>query len=357
MVMKEMLFRVDGNSKIGMGHIMRCLSIADAAKCSDFNCIFILSDVNCVKIVQERGYETIVLNTNYNELDSEDVQIRLLIKEKDCDVFFVDSYFVTYQYLSKVYMFLKEKNSLLVCMDCNADFTYPCDVLINYNIYGPSKRNFFEERYRNSKYTIPLLLLGTEYVPLRQEFYNMSIRNVHEKAEKVLISTGGADWEQLTLEIVNQIICQKSELEFHIIIGCLNRDRYKIENICANVENIILHYDVKNMKALMQEMDVAVSAAGSTLYELCATQTPTITYILADNQIMGAQQFSKHGVMINAGDISQLGSIKLSKNIIFLVNDLVNDYSARCDMSKKMKEIVDGNGAYKIVKELVSIYP
>lgn len=52
----------------------------------------------------------------------------------------------------------------------------------------------------------------------------------------------------------------------------------------------------------MQKCDIAISAAGSTLYELCATGIPAITYTLADNQLIAAEQFDKQGIMLSAGD-------------------------------------------------------
>ena len=66
--------------------------------------------------------------------------------------------------------------------------------------------------------------------------------------------------------------------------------------------NAVLHINEHNMSALMQKCDIAISAAGSTLYELCATGIPAITYTLADNQLIAAEQFDKQGIMLSAGD-------------------------------------------------------
>ena len=107
------------------------------------------------------------------------------------------------------------------------------------------------------------------------------------------------------------------------------------------------------MSEIMRECDVAVSAAGSTLYELCACGVPTVTYVFADNQINGADEFSRLGLMINAGDIRETNYE--CDSILYSLRKMIEDSEIRTSISYKMKSVVDGNGAERIIKYLYSI--
>lgn len=133
----------------------------------------------------------------------------------------------------------------------------------------------------------------------------------------------------------------------------MNQDLPVIQQLMAGEDNIFIHYNVNNMAELMSECDAAISAAGSTLYELCATQTPTITYILADNQILGAESFERNGVLKNAGDVRVLGAERLSCRLIRDAVGLCDDYAERCRIARRQRMLVDGRGAEKVMKWLM----
>ena len=102
------LFRADANTNIGMGHIMRCLSIADAlaANHSEPTIVsgkqsikFVLADVSVAELIKSRGYEPIILHSHYTDMDSENSSWTTLADSIDADLVIVDSYFVTEAYL------------------------------------------------------------------------------------------------------------------------------------------------------------------------------------------------------------------------------------------------------------------
>ena len=99
--------------------------------------------------------------------------------------------------------------------------------------------------------------------------------------------------------------------------------------------------------------DLAVSAAGSTLYELCACGTPAVTYALADNQLPGADAFHRAGIMISLGDIRADMDNPIEK-IMESIWVLSGDLSKRKEISRRMQGVIDGNGAKRIVEKLLS---
>ena len=339
------IFRADGNNSIGSGHVMRCLSIADAAKRAGERCVFVTSGEEFLSVIFSHGHECIVLNTKYTDMNAELNSFLPIIYKCNPSMLFVDSYFVTDFYLQRLWESMKKCNGKLVYIDDVLAFPYPCDALINYNIFGPDKKEEYHSLYGKEKIPTPKLFLGTLYAPLREEFQNLPDRIIKRQAQNILISTGGADFEHLTIELIKEVKKCRSLYTFHFIIGAVNQDKEMIHEISGDVPHIILYDNVTQMAKLMSCCDLAISAAGSTLYELCATQTPTITYILADNQIPGAEGFSKHHILESAGDIRDLGSANLSRLLVERAVGLANDYERRIRISSRMKTVVDGNGA------------
>lgn len=347
------LFRADGNSDIGLGHIMRCLSIADATRCFKEHCVFAMADDRLKCLIELHGYESVVLNTKYFNMESELDQMESWIRYYKPSVLFIDSYAVTKKYLMSIRQMMHQVNGVVLYIDDLLSFAYPCDYLVNYNIYGSNMSEVYERLYFDESITFPKLLLGTLYTPLRYEFQGLPRRIVKKYAADILISTGGADSEHITVELVKAIkLLEQKFYTFHVIIGAMNQDAEKIEKLTDGISNIVLHRNVNKMSYLMQYCDVAVSAAGSTLYELCATQTPSITYILADNQMPGAEGFEKYGILKCIGDVRELGTEILANMLLESALKLCNDYNERCRIVKNMSTVVDGYGVQRILKAL-----
>ncbi len=352
-----LLFRVDGNPDIGAGHVMRCMSIADTALEEGKKSIFITASTDFENVITQHGHESQILDTNYTDLLPELGQIRRLIETYNPDALIVDSYYVTYDYLAFLQQFCHEMGSKLVYMDDVLAFAYPCDILVNYNIYGPEKETDYNRLYSAGKLNLPMLLLGPKYAPLRSEFRNIPKRKLRENVQNILVSTGGADPEHMSLKIVETIKEYEKKEQildacFQFVIGAMNEDKEKIEEASEGVSRIELHYNISNMSELMRFCDIAISAAGSTLYELCATQTPSNTYILADNQILGAENFERHGLIKNCGDVRDSSPKELSEKLLEETIKLAKDYRERKQTAIRMGEIVDGYGAKRIVNEV-----
>lgn len=346
------LFRVDGNSIIGIGHVMRCLSIAEEYKKNGQKCIFITAGDESKHIIESHGFADITLNTKFDNMESELETLISEIGELKITQLIVDSYYATEKYMSELWQYCSKYSITLIYIDDLINKPKRCDVLINYNIYANEKE--YQSLYGG--YGCPKLLLNTEYVPMREEFQNIPNRINNNLVKNILISTGGSDSQEIGLQLLKTIIsCNKLRMyNFHFVVGAMNVNYDIMKNLSQNINNIYIHIDVKKMVELMQKCDIAISAAGSTLYELCATQTPTITYVLADNQVQGAQEFEHRGILKCAGNNFQKNTEILINNIIELTIELCENYKEREEISEKMGTVVDGNGTKRIIKLLNS---
>ena len=340
------IFRTDGNPQIGAGHIMRCLSIANKAKDMGENCLFIVSSDHFQNVITDNGHIIENLKSDYSRMEPGDILPALDAYEPS--TVFVDSYFVTEKYLSDLHAKCRKIKATLVYVDDRCTSPYSCDFLLNYNIFAG--RDDYEKLYSGGEN--PVFLLGPSYAPLRKEFQGNDRRIVLQQVENIFVSTGGADPEHFTIDIVEKA-AETTKFAFHFVVGMMNPDRKKIMEMTEEYKNIIVHENVKRMDELMRSCDVAISAAGSTLYELCATQTPSITYVLADNQIPAAEEFDVREIMKNCGDNRELGNKELASKLVKDAVSLADNYEERERISQLMGAVVDGNGASRILEQVL----
>ncbi len=346
----KLLFRADGNPSIGAGHVMRCLSIADAAMDKGIESIFVTAGDEFANTIRNRGVRHIVLGSAYRNMDDELPYLIQIIDDEQPVALIVDSYFVTDSYLGKIRQTMHAVGGRLIYIDDVLSFPYPCDTLINYNIYADEEA--YVELYAG--YSLPEMLLKTDYAPLRREFRVAAEKRLvrADRGRQILVSTGGADFEHLMIELVRAAKKVKKDHTFHFLIGAANEDRNLIVSEAAGESNLILHENVTNMSELMLSCDAAISAAGSTLYELCACRIPTVTYILADNQIPGARGFEHSDIMKCAGDIRETGAVKLSARLIDMALELCDNESERVLIAERQGSVVDGKGAERMIEHI-----
>ncbi len=337
--------RADANEIIGTGHIMRCLSIAGELQKQGESVTFLVADERCKKLVKDMHFKVICLDSVWNHLEQEIKQLVRIIKENRVSMLLIDSYYVSDLYLRTVGMYTKTA----YIDDLNA-FVYPVDLLINYNIYADAAD--YVDRYQraglNTKFAI-----GTEYVPLRDEFIGLQ-REVRQSVSKILITSGGADTYNVVGNILSAIE-QRSwfgQMEYEIILGRFNTYTNILKKQWGHYKNIHLLQNVSRMSDYMKLCDVAVTAGGVTTYELCASGIPSVMYTLADNQYQIAKTISKRKVIPWVGDVRE-EMIDCMKKIAGQLEEYMSSTTLRKENSQKMQKLVDGYGCKRLARRIL----
>ncbi len=335
--------RVDANTEIATGHVIRCLTIADEIQRRGREIVFITADHCADELIHSRGFESICLNSKWNDLSSEIPIIIKLIKSRKISEILIDSYFVTYKYLQWLCQYIK-----VIYLDDLGKINYPIDVLVNYNIYAHEISYKKLIGFNNTKF-----LLGEKYTPLRREFYNIQ-RSYRDSLKAVLISTGGADKYNIAENIIKNILKESyfSNIQFYVISGSLNHNRLSLVELSRQNRNIHICENISIISELMCRCDIAISACGTTMYELCACGLPVITFSFADNQIPGANGFAKKMLAFNCGDY-RYDTKKTIYNIKNNLKKLIYNSSLRKEMYENARKLVDGKGAIRIVDEIM----
>lgn len=329
--------RADMNEQIATGHIMRCISIADALTVAGEAVTFILADEQAVDLLKQRGYDAIVLHTDWNHMEEEFPALSHVIEKNQIKKLLIDSYQVTPTYLSEV--------SRLVTtfyMDDLNKFDYPVNAVICYANYY--KKFHYKMNDRKTEY-----LLGTKYVPLKKSFWDCKPKNISAKAEKILILTGGSDPYNVSGQLLNAM--NKDEFKsIDVICGRYNTNYNALAELYRKYKNIKFHRAINNVEEYMQKADIAISAGGTTLYELCACGMPTISYAFADNQLDNVKQFQEDGLIDYAGD-ARIDDI--AENVNQYLKKYQDDWQLREKKSEKMQKMVDGKGAMRLAEALM----
>lgn len=328
--------RADGNKVIATGHIMRCLSIADAAREKGEDTTFLLADTEAVALLKERDYPYLVLGTKWDNMEAELPVLKRLIREKGIKKLFIDSYQVTFRYLEEL---TKEVETLY--LDDTGSFSYPVSGIICYATY-------WRDYYGKPKTAKTVLYMGTDYVPLRKEFMGLAPKKIKDQVENLLLLSGGTDVYGI-LETLLERIKKDNYKRIDVICGSYDTN---YENLCRkyrNFEQIRIHSGVTQMRKYMEAADIAVTAGGSTLYELCAVGTPAISYSLADNQLANVRQFQKDGIIEYAGDVRKDDVAEAVSGYLELYR---KNRPLREDRARKMQALVDGCGADRIAEIL-----
>lgn len=321
------------NMTIATGHVMRCLAIADEFLSHGKKSTFIVADKMAADFIRSRGYDTILLHSDYDKMESELEELKSLIEKYSIEELIVDSYSVTDKYFKE----LKKVTHVTYIDDMNS-FFYDVKRIIAPGNWIPK-----EEYYKRYEGSDVLLCLGTSYVPLRKEFYE-PVGN-HDKAD-VMITTGGTDTYEMALRLLDRI----SELhgEWRVVAISSNekvQDKYK-----TGYENISVLSGISNMAEIMTGSKTAISASGTTLFELCACAVPTVCFSFADNQLEFAGTMGREGIMEYAGDARKSSTIV--DDIIEKIEFLMYNDEKRRELASRMVKLVDGMGTYRIYKEI-----
>ncbi|MCI8528292.1 MAG: UDP-2,4-diacetamido-2,4,6-trideoxy-beta-L-altropyranose hydrolase [Lachnospiraceae bacterium] len=367
--------RADGNAKIGAGHLMRCMAVGEelALSVGREEIYFLCADTQSAALAKDHGFQTFVLGTDYQNMESELPLWRELTEKLSAEkgagagrlVILIDSYYVTEPYLEAL-----GRIGHTVLMDDFGTHCYPVDCIINYN--APAEVGAYRELYRGKD---TRLLIGCDYIPLRRQFraaeqvpcekafgiweqlqtekevgiVSEKGCKIRETARKVLITTGGGDSENIAEKILKKLY--ESYLEFHLVIGQFSPHFQEMKELEKTYANIYIHYNVENMAALMKNCDIALTAAGSTVYELAAVGVPMICFSYAQNQEMLAEYMGREHIAGYAGPWHKNWEETLER-MENVFQNLIADNRLRVEYSMRERAMVDGYGAERIARML-----
>ncbi|WP_440903922.1 UDP-2,4-diacetamido-2,4,6-trideoxy-beta-L-altropyranose hydrolase [Catenovulum sp. SX2] len=290
------VFVVDINPKIGAGHFMRCLALAQAAKNQQIDCVFICAESNiqyAEKILQAdfllAGYPS--QKTELQPQQGLDELLAKYLDESSHKVVFLDGYHYAADFKQQLQQSCQQLAATLVQIDDNADCPpYLADYIVN-----PSVNLQTVPDYSNWL-AMDKVIAGDEFRLLRQEFSEQALVAVDGR-QGIVITLGGTDPLELTWPVIQA--CEKSLEQSQQISVVIGQNYPHAEQLKAQINQLPAHinyvYAPENMAALLASAKFVISAAGSAQFELFAMQTPAILLVVADNQVRNTEVAKKQG--------------------------------------------------------------
>ena len=334
---EAMIFiRTDSNSVISGGHVMRCIAIAQALVEKGKQVCFLLSDDNAADILEEKNLSHVVLHTNWENLEEGVESTIELMKDYKESILLIDSYNVTKRYVELVkrwgivgYLGSKKENL------GNIDFIINYNLKIDYDFY---KKNY-EKRTK--------LLLGPEYAPLRKEFQT-TIPMYREEVKNILITTGNTSKDNAIEKILLAIYSEISEnIIINVVIGRMFENVEILYKRYNAIQTVHLYENVTELAPLMKKCDLAISANGTTVYELAALGIPIISFAMVEEQVESAEALSAAGVVAYCGKYYSDEELCVNQ-IVKKVKYFIEHNGERIHMAQKAHAKIDGNGCRRI---------
>lgn len=353
----NIFFRTDASVKIGTGHVMRCLNLAEGLKKRGINVEFICREHpgNLIKFIRQKRkfpvhsislkhgidqtLESQSLHASWlgatKQLDAESTLRILKEKNQSIDWLIVDHYAIDHIWETNMKGFVKN----IFVIDDLADRLHDCNLLIDHGIFPNS-----EERYKDLVPKYCKKLLGAKYALLDPEYANFRKKTLPRKNfNNLLIFFGGSDLENLTgrsLDLITDLTYPK--LNVDVVLGTNNPHKRTIKKKITHLPNVTVHEALSSLIELMLKADFSLGGGGITTYERMCLKLPSIVVAFAGNQEVVAKYLHQKHIQY-----------KLKKD--FGEKDLKRSFDEVKSIDLNlMGKIIDGQGTERVSMELLN---
>lgn len=325
----HLIIRADGGSSIGYGHLIRTGALADRVLEADGQVTFVTRTPKATQEVCPSNVDIVTLESERDHPDFLD-----WLADNHLDMVLVDSYEIDTGQQQDIY----DKVPRLALILDDSRFTIRADVFINGNVHASE----LEYDWIGTK---PEWCLGTDYLLLRKSIrkLNREKPRFHERAERAIVLMGGSDIRATTSTVVRSF--EDTDLRVEVIIGPGFQNQASIEQAVSETEadmEILEH--PSDLPKRMFRADLAVSACGSTIYELLALGTPTIGIPQAANQEPIAKALADKEVIVPLNNIDRLSG---------KIDMLAQDDDLRRSLCQRGQSLVDGQGVHRVYHTLM----
>lgn len=331
----KIAFRVDASKDIGIGHLMRCLALSEELRRRGHVCSFLLKTANPeviqrIKKFQWTSHRIPPKITLQQDLDA---VIKYAI-DHEVDWMITDHYQIDSSYVKEI----KHQGFHVMSIDDTAQMHYYSDIVVNQNI-GAEKLTFSVEPYT-------ALLLGPSYVMLRDELLMRTKKKDNAAVKKILITLGGTDSDNFLLYILQSLEGAIKDVDILAVIGPFNPHLTILQAYQKKTDmQLNLIQSPTNMADIYLQSDFAISAGGSSCYELAYFGIPNLIITVADNQLTIANELDRQRVGAYLGEKNEIQKEHLKDK----VKELLKNQSLRKQMSQNGRMLVDGKGKERIV--------
>lgn len=338
--------RADGNAVIGMGHMMRCLTIASALREAGSDVIFLTGASSFIEPLCKNGFRAIKLQCGgFGLQDAKDMVS--IFEEENITTILVDSYQVSAEYFKWLHQFVQ-----IVYIDDLNLFDYEIDAVINYNIEAKA------DQYKDDVFVKRKVYTGIQYFPLRRDLWTGRKDRVSKLVHSVLLTTGSTDPCECAKQILSSIDpkCYQNII-FRVLLGAFYPTPYCEELAeafggCKNLEFLPWGQDMAQVYA---KSDIVIAPGSTTVYEALSLNVPCITFQFVDNQNAQCIYLDRLGLANWAGRYDLDSERQKTNDKMRRLFDAALKYDIRLGQYQRFSKLLDGRGLDRIVQAVKEV--
>lgn len=337
----SVLFRADAYGEIGLGHVKRCLAMAQALRVEGTDCAFLCFDDPAARdALEPHDFPVEWLTGKVNEGGDRTETLTTASRlAKPGAVIVVDSYNADERYLGT----LKDAGlRTIYCEDfCRTD--WQIDGIVN-GLVGAE----------DLPYLAPLKLLGPSHLPLARDYWSPpASRDPNRPAHNILITMGGIDHYNLSVRLLHILDQIDGSIRPHVVIGPYFENIDEIEVAASECRHeVVLHRKPLTLAPVMANCDMAISAGGFSLYELAVMGVATLGVWLWENQRRNVEELGRRGAI---APLAFSDDADWDTRLYGGVRNLIEDGGGRARMVRVAQSLVDGQGALRIARALTTL--
>jgi UDP-2,4-diacetamido-2,4,6-trideoxy-beta-L-altropyranose hydrolase len=330
--MRAIDIRADGGTDMGMGHIVRCIALAEMLR-EKFDVKFILqeTDTNVFAYIESQGFQVTRIPRT-KKFDTESTYIVDYLRQNSLVV--LDGYHFKTDYQKAI----KSAGHFLVAIDDLHQWDQLADIVINHGGYVDAGQ------YHCAPST--KLLLGYKYLLLRKEFYSSQKRESISSIQSITLSMGAADINNLTLRFAEWLLDHDKVSSINLLLSKINPHFATILERTQHEKKITIHLDLgaTALIALIQSTDILICPASTISLEGCALGVFILTGTTASNQINNCNSLVEAGAALSLGDLNSCTKQKLLQGI----NSFCDDLPSAQKQLESQGKIVDRQTIHRI---------
>ncbi|MHB1091068.1 MAG: UDP-2,4-diacetamido-2,4,6-trideoxy-beta-L-altropyranose hydrolase [Ilumatobacteraceae bacterium] len=342
-------FRVDSSTRIGTGHLTRCLNLAKTLRSRGTNTVFLCRrlDGAVTSRVENSGFEVLYLSdTKVGEDSSEHgdaIETLRLIREHSLTRVVVDHYGLSLEWEELV----AENVDNLTVID---DFTHRqhrCDLLLNQNLLPPHAG-----MYASSFHDVTRTLVGPRFALLHPDFaLSRSLRSTEiSNVKRIVVFMSGSDPENTTEFILRSLLnMELGAITVDVAIGSSNPHRLDLLSTFGDHQSITFHVDLPSLAPLLACSDLAIGAGGISNWERMCLGVPSVVIDIAENQREICIELARAGLVEYVGSFHSISPIDIEHAVVNLISD--GDLRRRYSIQGQIT--VDGLGASRVAEVLL----
>ncbi len=348
--MTEVIFRVDASYALGVGHVMRCLALAQDLLARGARITFLCrAHVGHLQaLIEQRGIDVALLPAPEPGMSADPLGTSLQLDARQTldrmparpEWLVVDHYGIDATWEARV----RPHVGRILVIDDLADRRHDCDVLVDQNL------SLRPGRYDRLLPDSARQFLGPRFALLGREYRRASARNTRADIGRILVSFGGSDPSNLTAVALRALSSDRlRSLHVDVVVGVNHRQREELRAAASARPRTTVWEPQRSLAGLMEAADLAIGAGGITSWERMCLGLPGIVVSIAENQRPGCLALAAEGLIYYAGHQDDVQAGALAE----LVLAAAAHPDERIEMGERGRACVDGWGAARVADAIL----